>query len=235
MIQNNNRRITVITVAFNESDSVRYTIESVINQTYGNIEYIVIDGGSLDGTLNILSEYIDDIDLLVSEKDNGVYDAMNKGLNLATGEWVIFMNAGDAFFDNDVLSNLSCEFNEADLIYSDILFSNGKIFECEINKDRIVHQALIYKKKLHKEFGLYVVNNNITASDFFFFMLCRGKTWKKVNFIIAKFTLGGASSNIEHFKQKIAIQILFGRLTAFKSFFVYTVHFFYNNIKRLFL
>ena len=99
-------RITVVTVCFNCASEIAGTIESVISQDYGNMEYIVIDGNSSDGTVQILERYASSIDVLISEPDKGVYDAMNKALSLATGRWICFMNAGDRFSNRDTLSTM---------------------------------------------------------------------------------------------------------------------------------
>lgn len=99
-------RISVITVCYNARALIRGTILSVRNQTYSDVELIVIDGASTDGTREVLHSESDDIDVLVSEPDRGIYDAMNKGLALATGTWVIFINAGDSFASADVLQQV---------------------------------------------------------------------------------------------------------------------------------
>ena len=99
-------KISIITVVFNGSDYIDETIKSVLDQDYPNFEYIIIDGGSTDNTVKIINKYNKKIDILISEKDNGIYDAMNKGIDIASGEWVLFMNCGDNFFDSKVLSNI---------------------------------------------------------------------------------------------------------------------------------
>lgn len=94
-------KISVITVCYNAVDTLEKTIQSVLEQTYHNIEYIIIDGGSTDGTVEIIHRYVDYLAYWVSEPDRGIYDAMNKGIERATGEWVNFMNAGDYFYNYD--------------------------------------------------------------------------------------------------------------------------------------
>lgn len=101
-----NPRISVVTVCYNAVDIIETTILSVINQTYDNIEYIVIDGASKDGTLEVIEKYRDKISCLVSEPDKGIYDAMNKAIGLATGQWISFMNAGDVFHDTEVIEKI---------------------------------------------------------------------------------------------------------------------------------
>lgn len=95
-------KLSVITVVYNGEAFLEDTIKSIINQTYENIEYIVIDGASTDGTLNIIKKYEDKIDYWVSESDLGIYDAMNKGIDVASGEFINFLNAGDRFVDEHV-------------------------------------------------------------------------------------------------------------------------------------
>lgn len=101
-----NPKVSVVTVVYNSEQYIERTIKSVVSQTYSNIEYIVIDGGSSDSTIDIVNKYIDRIQFFISEKDNGIYDAMNKGIKLSNGEWLIFMNSGDVFFDSNVIKNI---------------------------------------------------------------------------------------------------------------------------------
>lgn len=104
--EQNQPLISVVTVCYNAATTIEATIQSVINQTYPHIEYIIIDGGSTDGTVDIIKRYANRIAYWVSEPDKGIYDAMNKGIEVATGEWINFMNAGDWFYDECVLSNV---------------------------------------------------------------------------------------------------------------------------------
>lgn len=99
-------KVTIVTVVFNDVEHIKSTILSVTNQTYTNVEYIVIDGKSTDGTTALVKKYSSQITRFVSEPDKGIYDAMNKGLSLASGDYVIFMNSGDLFIDSEVLANV---------------------------------------------------------------------------------------------------------------------------------
>ena len=100
-----NKKLSVITINYNNKNGLIKTINSVINQTYKDFEFIIIDGGSTDGSLEVIQEYSGQINYWVSEPDNGIYHAMNKGIVMAKGEYCNFMNSGDCFFDEQVLKN----------------------------------------------------------------------------------------------------------------------------------
>jgi glycosyltransferase involved in cell wall biosynthesis len=120
-------KVSVVTVARNAAAGLARTVGSVVNQDYESIEFILIDGGSTDGTQEVIREYRDHFTFLVSEPDNGPYDAMNKGLARATGEWVIFMNAGDVFAGPGILSRiLDSVSGSDDVIYGDCIADYGK-------------------------------------------------------------------------------------------------------------
>jgi len=109
-------KYSIITVNYNNKEGLRETIESVIHQTFRDFEFIVIDGGSTDGSAEVLKAYNKVIDYWVSERDNGVYNAMNKGITKASGEYLNFMNSGDCFFDSQVLEHLSTKNISTDII-----------------------------------------------------------------------------------------------------------------------
>ena len=109
-------KYSIITVNYNNKDGLRKTIESVINQTCRDFEYIIIDGGSTDGSVDVLKEYDKDIDYWVSEPDNGIYNAMNKGIAHAHGDYLNFMNSGDCFYSTDILEKVTKYQSNADFI-----------------------------------------------------------------------------------------------------------------------
>lgn len=113
--------ISVITVCYNAAKELRHTLQSVTGQTYPHIQYIVVDGASTDGSLELIKEYQTDIDLLISEPDSGIYDAMNKGIKVATGDYLCFMNAGDTFHSPTTLADLFAQIHRPlpDVIYGE--------------------------------------------------------------------------------------------------------------------
>lgn len=115
-------KVTVVTVCRNVRDMLARTIDSVDAQTYDNLEYVVVDGLSDDGTVDMLHQRDDSIDRWISEPDSGIYDAMNKGVALATGDWVIFMNAGDTFYADDTVERVfATDFDDnVDVVYGDV-------------------------------------------------------------------------------------------------------------------
>ncbi len=199
--------ISVVTVVYNAVNDIEATIQSVVNQTYKNIEYSVIDGDSVDGTKDVIEKYIHNISFFKSEPDNGIYEAMNKGIVKATGDWVIFMNAGDTFYSNDTIQECYNEglFNVSnDIIYGDrILFDpvcEKKIEQfAEIKKlnfgMHLFHQSCFVKLSLHKKY-LYKETFRI-AGDFDFLYTVRKKKYlfKKTNIKICVFALGGVSND----------------------------------------
>lgn len=112
-------KLTVITIVFNNVRDIERTVLSVLNQTYSNIEYLVIDGASTDGTLELLKKYEVQLSKLISEKDKGIYDAMNKGLALASGDYILFMNSGDEVYASDTVEKVFAASPEADIYYGE--------------------------------------------------------------------------------------------------------------------
>ncbi len=149
--------VTVVTVVINDPDGLRKTLQSVSEQTYENREHIIIDGGSETPTLNVIKNYEDRIDYWISEPDEGIYDAMNKGVEAAKGEWVIFMNAGDTFYDKDVITTVfSGDYGDADFIYGHTYFLSGdfrgvvKAWDFDILWKTMIftHQSVFTRRKI---------------------------------------------------------------------------------------
>jgi len=137
-------KISIITVTFNADKLIKRTIESVAGQRYSNIEFIIIDGFSTDRTVEVIKENNYRIDKWITEKDKGLYDAMNKGIKISSGEWLFFMNAGDTFFSNETLSEFM-EHNACDIIYGDNYIVNS-IFQ----PVRYLKSGALNKKTIRK-------------------------------------------------------------------------------------
>lgn len=129
--------VSIITVVYNAQNVLERTIKSVISQTYKDYEYIIIDGKSSDGTKDIISKYKDYVNILISEEDHGVYDAMNKGIRLCSGNWLVFMNAGDTFHNESTLNDIfNTDYSNYDVIYGDVM--------CCYKKNSVILKAKHY-------------------------------------------------------------------------------------------
>ena len=123
-------RISVVTVCYNAVDCIEQTMLSVLDQTYHDIEYIIIDGGSTDGTVDIIKKYADRLAYWISEPDKGIYDAMNKGIAVATGDYINFMNAGDTFRDqSSIYTYVDVIKPESEIIYGDVIIKYHSRFQ----------------------------------------------------------------------------------------------------------
>lgn len=152
-------KISIVTVSYNSACCIERTIQSVIAQTYKNKEYLIIDGSSNDNTLDIINLYKSNIDIIVSEKDSGIYDAMNKAIDLATGDYILFLNADDVFADENVLEDISLAITDAennDVYYGNVVIQNayGEYLKKPLPLDLITskmvfsHQAVFIKKSV---------------------------------------------------------------------------------------
>lgn len=167
----NNPKISVVTVVYNSAALIENTVKSIINQSYSHIEYIVVDGGSTDGTIDILNRYKKNISTLLSEPDRGIYDAMNKGIRLATGDFVVFINSGDKFSSPDILEKIfsNPDAAQADVIYgdTDITDSDGNIIHSRRHRPPetldwksfkrgmlVCHQSFIARRNLIDSYDL---------------------------------------------------------------------------------
>ena len=139
-------KISVITVTYNCEDTIEYTLLSLKQQLYKDYELIIVDGGSTDSTLKIIHEFDDIVNVMISEKDNGIYDAMNKGIKMSKGEFIFFLNAGDILYDNNVLVKVSESMdNGYDIIYGDAIFikDNKKYYKSFTSNQTLSFSQLI--------------------------------------------------------------------------------------------
>ena len=189
--------ISVVTVCRNACAMLARTMESVWMQTYTNIEYIVVDGDSTDGTLELLKKSSDKISVWISELDKGIYDAMNKGASLANGQWVIFMNAGDCFADSYVLERIFTKSYQADVIYGDVL-KNGQVKKSlsPRNSHRMYfcHQSVLIRKELLKEFPFDISHRMSADFKQMKQLWLAGKRFVQLDFPIAIFDTQGVSN-----------------------------------------
>jgi glycosyltransferase involved in cell wall biosynthesis len=200
--------LSVITVVYNNAADIERTLLSVINQTYPNIEYIVIDGASTDGTLQIIEKYTNKIAKLISEPDKGIYDAMNKGLALATGDYVIFMNSADEFYSAETVANVFAAAPDADIYYgeTEMIGANNENLGQRRHKApenftwrdfkygmSISHQAIYIKRSLVKSYDpKYQLSADI---DWILYAAKKAKTIVNVHQYVAKYKVGGMSKH----------------------------------------
>lgn len=149
MFQKNEILFSVITVVFNGEDVIEKTAESIIKQTFKGFEYIVVDGASHDQTLTKLEKYSSHISKIISEPDNGIYDAMNKGISLAKGQFVVFMNAGDVFYCEDVLLKVS----RSEINFFDVLYGNTFVSIPVLEKNKLLYVIPKRLEYLWRGFG----------------------------------------------------------------------------------
>ena len=209
-------KISIITVVWNNKNSIKNAIDSVLNQTYKNIEYIIIDGVSTDGTIEIVRSYGDKVSKFLSEPDSGLYDAMNKGIFLATGDVVGILNSDDFYIDDQVIQRVVKEFEvkDVDSVYADLEFVKP------VNLDKTVryydsskfnpskfaygwmpaHPTFFVKKDIYKKYGVFRADLKIAAD---FDILARFLFTHKISYsymqeVLVKMRLGGVSTSFNN-------------------------------------
>ncbi|QEC77638.1 glycosyltransferase family 2 protein [Mucilaginibacter ginsenosidivorax] len=201
-----NPKLSVITIVYNNVRDIERTILSVLNQTYNNIEYIIVDGLSTDGTLQVITKYQHRIHKFISEKDKGIYDAMNKGLALATGDYVMFMNSGDEFYDADTVTAVFAAAAAADIYYgeTEMIADSGESLGQRRHKApkkftwrgfkygmSISHQAIYVRRALAEPYdGQYQLSADI---EWIIRAAKKAKKIVNVNRYVAKYLVGGMS------------------------------------------
>ena len=204
--------VSIVTVVLNDPKGLQSTIESVINQNYSNFEYIIIDGGSDDGTLSVIRQFDDQIDYWLSKKDRGIYDAMNKGIKISSGEIIGSLNAGDCYC-KDTVAIVIDAFKSADR--PKIVF--GDVIMCDQNKDQLYtasvrkrilkdgwmpHPAVFVKRQVYEEFGCFDVKFRVSA-DYDFMLRTYSRTKRTyIERPLAKMQTGGISTKRVFMKAK---------------------------------
>jgi len=207
-------KISVITVVYNAVDTIEDTIKSVIEQNYEAIEHIVIDGGSTDGTMDVVNRYREHLAVVVSESDNGIYHAMNKGIDLATGDVVGTLNSDDWYVDSSVLSRVASAFEEdqnLDAVYGDIVFVTKDSPHNIVRywKSRSYHKGLFekgwmpahptffVKRECYSQYGKFDLDLEI-QSDFELtmrFMAIKNIKTRYLPGVMVKMRMGGVTNN----------------------------------------
>jgi len=215
-------KLSIITVVLNDSENFSKTVRSISQANYKNIEFIVIDGGSTDGTLEVIKSYKSWITEYCSEQDSGLYDAMNKGLDRATGEWLLFLNAGDVLVSNELIGQVlrSEIISEVNFLYGDsiIKYHNFERLQLAGNINDIQygmqfsHQSVFIRQAYHREHK-YNLNHKLCA-DFFliYHAFCQGEKFLYVGIPVAMVASGGLSD-----KNREYVFWSFWRIVGFKD------------------
>ena len=206
-------KVSIITVVWNNKETIKDAIDSVLNQTYKDIEYIIVDGASTDGTIDIVNSYKDKISKFISEKDNGLYDAMNKGIQLSNGDIIGMLNSDDFFIDEFVIENVIKEFEakDVDSVYADLVYVNPG------NLDKVVrfydssyfspgkfaygwmpaHPTFFVKKEIYERYGVFRTDLKIGA-DFDIlvrFLYIYNISFSYMREVLVKMRTGGVSTS----------------------------------------
>ncbi len=206
-------KISIITVVHNNKDTIRDAIDSVLNQTYKDIEYIIIDGDSSDGTVEIVQSYGNKISKFVSEADHGIYDAMNKGIGLATGDVVGILNSDDFYIDAEVIGRVAREFEEkgVDSVFADLVYVKPddlgnyvrRYSSKNFNPSKFAygwmpaHPTFFVKKAFYDKFGLYKTDYHIAADyELLIRFLHKHKlSYSYIDAVLTVMRMGGVSTN----------------------------------------
>ncbi|GAB3174254.1 glycosyltransferase family 2 protein [Telluribacter humicola] len=205
--------VSIITVAYNSSSTIKETINSVLSQQVDSLEYIVIDGGSTDGSIDILKHFNDKISRWISEPDNGIYDAMNKGLRLATGEVIGFLNSDDLYANKNVLIKVMNIFDtnpEVDIVYGDLIYvesesttSKVRYWKCQnyyndFFEDGYVppHPSFFARSHVFKKAGTFDLNFKLAADYELIFRMLKLYNFKSIYLpeVLVHMRLGGATN-----------------------------------------
>jgi glycosyltransferase involved in cell wall biosynthesis len=199
-------KLTIITINFNNLEGLKRTVESVIYQLWQEFEYIIIDGGSTDGSAEYIQEMHSHFDYWVSEPDRGIYHAMNKGIEVARGEYLLFLNSGDYLYNKEVFYNINHHFNyEIDIFAGSLIIDNEektikhhpeKMTFSYITHRTLAHQSTFIKRNLFIKLGLYDESLKIASDWAFFFkaLALNGVSYQSIDYTISFYDTTGISS-----------------------------------------
>ncbi len=203
-------KVTVVTVCYNAEKTIEDTVKSVLAQTYKNLEYLIIDGASADATLQIVEDYRPLFAekgiafRVISEKDSGIYNAMNKGIEKASGEWILFMNADDCFYDGEVINDIfqSSSYEGYAAVYGDghradqkgSYYTGAEPIDILPKKMPFIHQAVFTRKAVCQKYRFDETYQLCADYDMFFRMYADGMRFCRVRRIVCRYFLGGASA-----------------------------------------
>jgi len=233
--------VSVVTVVRDDVGHIARTLDSVLAQREAALELVVVDGGSRDGTQAIVQGYGSRIGAFLSEPDRGIYDAMNKGIELARGEYVLMMNSGDVFASDDALSSLLRVTRPGvqQVVFGawERLGTGGRSTRCHPTPERgfFNHQAVLYSRSLHRRFGGYVCAPGFSTADYLFFNTVLAATdvvCRTTDATVARIDVSGISAGLQTTSQKYAIDHLFGRSGRMKLLAVLAFHPAYYGVKR---
>ena len=230
-------KLSIITINYNDCAGLRKTMESVLTQTYRDFEYVVVDGASTDDSVDVIRASALQAEALnlkwLSEPDKGIYNAMNKGIEMAHGEYLLFLNSGDYLVDESVLENVLPFLGEIDIIQGNTIEEiRGKLYRnrgygksdidlFDVMKGHFLHQASFCRKELFDKYGMYDESYRI-AGDTKFFMNCLGRkdaTFKYIDLDIANYDVTGISAQHTTLQKKeadrIYAELFSGRIISF--------------------
>lgn len=232
-------KLSIITICLNEVANIERTLISIVNQTFQDFEWIIVDGGSTDGTLNIIEKYRSRINTLISEKDSGIYDAMNKGIKKSMGEYCFFLNSSDYLYDKYVLENVFLPNPSQDIVYGNIVIDLGKSQEIRSSPEKITikhllrdtlwHPVSFIKRELFDKVGYYDTLFQIVG-DYDFFLkaiITHNCSQQHINNIISVFNTQGIS-----FKREFSDLLKKERDLAQIRNLGYNVIYLYNDLNK---
>lgn len=216
-------KVSIITVVYNGVKHLEQTIKSVLNQTYANIEYIIIDGGSTDGTINIIKKYESNIAHWVSEPDSGIYDAMNKGIKMATGELIGIINSDD-WYEPYAVEEIVMAYKDNTVCYGLMRhISNDEILEiyapapCLIPKKMIPHSTCFVPSNIYRKYGLFDLQYKSCADYHLILRLYKaGVKFEFIEKVIANFRFGGYSWKTSSLRESFNMRYKMGVISLFE-------------------